>query len=328
MDRFKTLLDSLLLSERLLIASHRGPDPDGLGAELGLAHLLREKGKDVIICNHDTMALRFRFLDPEGYVHSLCEDNPPEVQLLENRTIVSVDNSDLKRSGEIQTMIQPDLSNLIVIDHHDGKKSDDKIWFLWPEIGSTCEIIYELIQLSGVSLPAHVAQAVYAGIIVDSGNFRYNKTRPRTHEIAADLLRAGVETALVGELLHSQWPVARLHGRRKLYESLQVNQSETIAYFKVFKEDLDEMNVSFDDLEGIINELIEPAQILVGVIFSAREENITRLSLRSKAHVDLLPAVQKYNGGGHRNACGASIPLDLDRAVREFLPQLEALLGI
>lgn len=315
---YAKLLVRLLSADRLLLTTHRGPDPDGLGAELALDYFLREKGKDCIIYNHDPIDPRYKFLDPEGRARHAGESTDPAE--LEGRTVVMLDNSDLERSGDAGKYIAADKSNLVIIDHHDGIASDYQTYFLNPGAGSTAEMVFYLMEQAGVRLNATVATAIYAGIVTDTGHFRYQKTKPRTHLIAAKLLEAGVETAKVGDRLFATWATERLVGRAKLYESLRVDEERQLAYFSVRRRQLDELSCSFEDLDGIINELIEPAEILAGLQFTEREPGRTKVSLRSKGDVNLLPAVNRYGGGGHRNACGATIPLDLEEAIEQFVP--------
>lgn len=304
-----------------MLTTHRNPDPDGLGAQLGLDYLLRSSGKDSLILNHDAVFARLRFLDPERRVRSLQEDYSPDGT--QNRTVVSLDNSDTNRLGDIGRFIEPDKSNLVVIDHHDGIPSDYHTYFLNADIGSTAEIVYELIQYVGLELTPAVARALYAGIVQDTGHFRFKKTRPETHRIAAHLLEYGVDSAVMAEALDSGFPVGRLYARQRLYEGLQLSANERIAWFVISQQDMRELNIDWDDLDGVVNELIEPDTVQIGLLFTIRETGKTRVSLRSRGPVDLLPAVRPYGGGGHKNACGVTIPLDIDRAVREFLPIVE-----
>ena len=318
---YRVLLDRLLGVDRLLLSTHRNPDPDGIGAEIGLEFLLRQKGKDCLVLNHDPLSAKLRFLDPGGIILSFPE-RPPEPQL-RDRTVVFLDNSDIARSGEIEQWIASDRSNLIVIDHHDGITSDMKTYFLRPDIGSTSEIVQELIEFSGLSITSAVAQALYAGLVTDTGHFRYRKTRPESHRLAARLLELGVDPPVVAERLASGFPVGRLLARRTVYDTLQVNAAETMAWIVIQRKDLQEYNVTFEDLDGLVNELLEPDQIQIAMVFVVREAGKTKVSLRSKGDVNLLPAVHAYGGGGHKNACGATIPLELHNALREFLPVVE-----
>ena len=315
---YAKLLVRLLGEERFLLTTHRGPDPDGLGAELALDYFLRARGKDSIIYNHDAINPRYHFLDTEKRVRHAGESIDPSE--LEGRTVVMLDNSDLDRSGDAGRYINADKKNLIVIDHHDGIASDYHTFFLNAGAGSTSEMIFYLIEQAGVRLTPEVAQAIYAGIVPATGHFRYQKTKPRTHLIAAKLLEAGVDTAKVGDKLFATWATERLWGRAKLYESLRVDEERQMAWFAVRRRQLDEVSCSFEDLDGILNELIEPSDILAGILFTEREAGRTKVSLRSKGDVNLLPAVNRYGGGGHRNACGGTIPLDLEAAIQQFIP--------
>lgn len=315
---YGNLLKRLLAGDRFLLTTHRGPDPDGIGAELALEYLLREKGKDVIIYNHDPVPLRYRFLDPERRVKDVGMNIPRED--LSGRTVVFLDNSDLQRSGDAGSYVSADRSNLVVIDHHDGLPSDFRSVFLDANAGSTSEMVYHLLVKAGVELNSSIAASIYAGMVVDTGHFRYQKTKPETHRVAARLLELGVNPADMGDRLFSSWSVSRLWGRRLLYDSMRVDEERRIAWFSIRRRQLDEVSASFDDLDGILNELIEADEILAAVLFTEREADRTKASLRSKGEVDLLPAVKRYGGGGHRNACGATLSLGLERAVEEFVP--------
>ena len=317
-DFYRRLLDRLKSLDTFLLTTHRKADPDGLGAELGLDHLLREMGKDCVIINPDPLLDKYRFIDKENRVSDFFGHT--NAGSLSSRTVVVLDNSDLDRTGDVKRFIRDDLSNLLVIDHHDGAHPDYHTYFQNPDIGSTSELIFELYEAAGMDIPLHVAEAIYAGIVADTGHFRYRKTRPRTHRIAAKLLEVGVDTARLADQLFAVAPVGRLHLKRKLYSQFQLNKEETVGWFKIRREDVDELGMSFDDLDGIVNELIEPDKIKVGLLFTQREPRLTRVSVRSRGDVNMLPAVEPYGGGGHKNACGATIQLDLENAVKEFIP--------
>ncbi len=312
------LLDRILEEDRLLLTTHRTPDPDGLGAELALQALLEWRGKDVIIVNPEPAPKRIRFVDPENRAQDLrhLEDK----SVLDERTVVIIDNSDLRRIDDLAAYVREDRSNLIIIDHHDGMQADQKSIFAFPNAGSSCEIIYELLDLAGFSMTPTIAAAVYAGIVADTGNFRYRKTTARTHEIAARLMRFGVNPADMAEKIFENTPLARLILKKKLYSNLVIEQGR-LAYFKVRKSDLEALGLTIEDTEGLVNELIEAESILTGLLFTERQPQLTKVSVRSRGSTNMLAAVQKFGGGGHKNACGATLYMDIDAAVKEFIPE-------
>lgn len=315
---FDRLLERVWRAERFLITTHRNPDPDGIGAELGLDLLLRSRGRDSLIYNHDPISPRYSFLDPENRIKSTRNSISPAE--LEGRTVVMVDNADPARSGDAGKLVLPDFSNLIIIDHHDGMHTDRDVHFMRPDFGSTSEMVFELLERNQVTPPLEIARALYAGIVIDTGHFRYRKTRPGTHRIAAKLIELGVEPSAMAEALLATWPAGRLRGRSLLYSRLQLDEENGVAWFAIRKTELLEINAAPDDIDGIVNELLEADEIAAAALFVERDAKVTRVSARSKGDTDLLPACVRYGGGGHKNACGATIPLDLEQAVEEFIP--------
>ena len=318
-DFFPRLVDRLLKEDKFVITTHRGADPDGLGSELALDFFLRRQGKDSMIFNQEDVPAKFKFLDKEGRVHNIRTEG--ERWDLSDRMVVFVDNSDIERAGPVAENILEDFSNLVIIDHHDNANPDYYTYFQDPGFGSTAEIIYELFETMDMPMPGHIATGLYTGIVVDTGHFRYNKTRPRTHEIAAKLLERGVNPTQVAEQLLNNAPVDKLLLKKKLYGKIQINAERNMAWFAVQRRDLEELGLGFDDLEGLADELIEPEGIRVGIIFTEREPTLTRASIRSKGESNMIPAVEPFGGGGHKNACGVTFKLDLETAVKEFIPR-------
>lgn len=317
------LLRRLLEGNHFVLTTHRNADPDGLGSEIGLDYLLRSLGKVSVIVNQEPLPERYTFMDPEYRILSYDEINPDD---LREHTIVFLDNSEMERAGLVTNLIRPDRSNLIVIDHHDSTHMDHKTYFQNPEIGSTSEIVYELLEGSSISLPQNIASAIYTGIVEDTGHFKYGKTRARTHEIASHLLDFGINPQQIADRLQGKKPVEHLFLRRLLYNNMFFNEQKNIAWFQVRRREVEELGLTFDDLDGMVNELLEPEQIRVSILFTEREEHLTRVSIRSRKGVDMIPAVVQFGGGGHKNACGATIQLDLEHAVREFIPVVTALI--
>ncbi len=325
-EQYSLLYDRIKDEKNVIITTHRTPDADGLGAELALYDLFKNRGADVHILNQEKVPEKIRFLDINRNTSSISESTGiPEVN---GQTVICVDNSEIDRIGDVSKYLREDRSNLIIIDHHDNAQADYKNLFQFPGISSSSEIIFEIYNISGLQIPVNIAMALYTGIIMDTGNFRYRKTRPRTHEIAAHLLEAGVRPDFINDQIQFHGPLARLRMKQQLYNRLELDATESVAWFQISWKDLEKLELTFDDLEGIVNELIEPTQIKVGALFTERNPGLTKVSVRSKGDTDLLPAVEPFGGGGHKNACGASIKKEMSAAIEEFIPHLLRTLNI
>lgn len=306
---------------RIVLTTHTSPDPDGLGAEIALSRLLLDMGYDCAILNHDKTPERYDFFTKDREI--LTVEEGAEVEQFAGALIISIDNSEVRRIGDLNKILEVDQSNLIILDHHDGSESDYLQRFQDPDCGSSCELVARLYRFAKKPFSKDTATALYAGIISDTGHFRFSKTGPETHRIAADLIESGARPEYVAEMLYNSSPVERLEARAHLYESLSFNKDRTIAYASLHHENIEDLGLNFGLLGGVINEFLEPAQIKAAVIFSQKEEDITRISIRTKAKYNALSAANQFGGGGHKNACGCAIAAQLDKAIEEFIPVLE-----
>ncbi|HBS03920.1 MAG TPA: hypothetical protein DEA96_03070 [Leptospiraceae bacterium] len=312
----------------IIITTHRGPDPDGLGAEIGLNYLLLKLGFDSRIINHDEAPEKLGFILEGHKIETFDQVDAREGrERLRGRTVISVDNSDPDRIGDVGFLLNKDHSNLVIVDHHDGAAPDFERLFQDPNCASSCELVYRLYEAAGQEIPQEIALALYAGIVADTGHFRYGKTTPETHRIAARLLETGIRPEKVAEGLLNNQPLGRLEVKKKLYQNLRFSKGKTIAFFSIRRDEVHKLGLEFDHLDGLVNELLEPGSVKAAVMFSERDRERTRISVRSRSDVNVLPAVQKYGGGGHKNACGATVDSPLDSAIAEFIPVLQAQVG-
>ena len=323
--RFHKLLERILCEDRFLLTTHLQPDPDGWGAELGLEYFLRSHNKNVIIFNEDAYdGLILPDTDGGKKPTILTSKQNFDTSIFENRTIVSLDNSSIERMGSISRYVKKDVSNLIVIDHHDGIASDDKTFFMFPRASATTEIVYILLVLANINPPFHILQSLYAGLVFDTGHFRYNKTSPLTHNIAARLLTAEVNPAQMSELISSTYKVSRIYARRCLLNNMQMTENKHIVWSALDMEAIGkEEGFTVDDLSGLLNDFFEVRDIYICLLFTQCGDKFTRLSIRSRLGFNALPIVEKYGGGGHKQACGVTLNMDLEEAVAAVIPFTE-----
>ena len=316
---FRKLLDLLLAQERILLTTHLRPDPDGWGAQIGLHYLLQSINKDVLVFNQDPY--EGKIYESNSYELTIYHDRLDfDRSILENRTVVSLDNSSIERLGKPASYIKEDHSNLIVVDHHDGIPSDGQTFFMFPRASATSEVVYILLVLADQEPPLDVAQALYTGLVFDSGFFRYGKTTPLSHRVAARLLAVNVKPAEISERLHANYSFSRLKARDILSSSLQSTEDKRIAWLAVHVDTLVAQGASLDDLGGLVDDLFEASEVEIGILFSQRGPSFTRVAFRSRYGINVLPVAEKFGGGGHKSACGAGLNLDLEETIREVIP--------
>ena len=323
--KLKTLTEKLLEKKSFALTTHVRPDPDGWGSELALAYLLKEKNKDVIIFNHDPYkGSNSVFLKKQLAIPVYNHEHNFDRSLLDNRTIVSLDNSDLHRLGEVSKYIKEDLSNLLVIDHHDGDLHSSKNFFQFPNASSTTEIICTLLLLSKIEIPHSIAEVLYIGLVVDNGFFSYRKTNPLSHRIATHLLKRNVKPALIAEKMKACFSFEeRIAARQYMYSKLHSTENNQIAWFAVSEDELKKNNIKKDNIKGFTNELFEIKEVQIAILFTQKQNQQTRASLVSRSHIDLLPVTEGYQGGGHKTACALNIELNLESAVQTLIPLVE-----
>ncbi|MBP6739229.1 MAG: bifunctional oligoribonuclease/PAP phosphatase NrnA [Leptospiraceae bacterium] len=324
-EDFEKLLNVFKTGNDFILTTHKSCDPDGIGSELGLSYLLSKLEKKHSILNPDKMPDKYRFIDPQFKVRNI------DPNILQNftfdKTVVVVDNSDLPRIGDVNQFLKPDKSNLILIDHHDNIDPFAGL-FSFPEIGSTSEIIYEIIELAGISLDYNTAIALYLGIVMDTGQFKYSKTRPRTHEIAAKLVQYNFPIEDLLRKMYEDFPISVLLLKKDIYSSIEIHQEYHLVTIEITKSMLGKYNFNSNPLEGITSELLGPSEIYVSVAFTEGEEDFVKISFRSKGDYDVCSVAKEFNGGGHKNASGAMIRGGLKKVKEDVMNRLISLLKI
>ncbi|MDH7516574.1 MAG: DHH family phosphoesterase, partial [Bacteroidota bacterium] len=177
---------------RFLVTTHVRPDADAVGSEIALAVFLRSAGKDVRIVNDSPLPANLAFLDPHGWVERYNPSRHGKL-VVESDAIVFLDMNDGERAGSLAGEVRVSPACKIVIDHHLDPKPFADAYLVDTGVCATAEILYELLAETEDTLDPHAALGLYAGIMMDTGSFRFERTTPRVHRIAARLLEAGVD---------------------------------------------------------------------------------------------------------------------------------------
>lgn len=310
---FQQLLPSLL-RRRVAVVGHARPDGDCIGSQVALARTLRALGSEVICVNLDVVPRRLQFL-----VDDLTFVKPDALPATEDWLGVYVDCADQPRAGEKALVRFPrPLAN---IDHHLSNNGYAQQNFIDVEAAATCEILAGIFFDAKLPVDRVSAQALFAGIMTDTGQFRFNSTTRRTFMLAAELVGLGAHPADVGGEIYERESEGKLQLLQRFLASLKLEFGGRICVGILPSGIFEETGSSVEDTEGLVDYARAIDGVDIGVLIEERPGAI-KASLRCKEprfRVDQVAA--QFGGGGHACAAGLNVK---NTTLAEFRPKLLA----
>ncbi|NQD70863.1 bifunctional oligoribonuclease/PAP phosphatase NrnA [Sphingobacterium shayense] len=314
-----------LLNEpkQIVITTHHKPDGDALGSSLGLYHWLKTKGHHVeIVLSSDFPT----FLDwmpgrDKVIIHpNMVKDAERVIESAE--IIFCLDYSALNRTNILESLIRDAKAQKWMIDHHLDPEDFAQLSYWDSNAAATAQLVYTFVtevcgDQNGISMD--VATCLYAGIMTDTGSFRFRSTTSAVHHIIASLIDAGARNWEIHEKVYNSATENRLKFLGYcLLNCLEVIPEYNTALFAISKEDLQKFNVTTGDTEGLVNYALSVKGIRLAALFIDRTELI-KLSLRSIGEIPCNEICKvHFNGGGHLNASGGSSSEELSQVVNRF----------
>ena len=321
------VLAELRAAHKLLLTTHENPDGDALGSLLAMHWILEQLGKQsVMYMSPEEFPLPWEYRAwtfDEGIVGA------PPADLAE-RTIVFLDCGNIDRMPV--DFLQRDGLHILNIDHHHDNTRFGTVNLVAPEASCTAEIVYRLAKDLGAEVTPRIADALYTGLVTDTGKFMYENTSPEAHRMAAELIEAGVEPHEVHRRLYEDLPFRRLQLLQRALASVQRHDGGSITVAHLVKDDYAMTGASEQDSEGIVDHMraVEgtAVAVLVRELLSEDRNGLRKVSLRATdGRVDVSRVAREFGGGGHPQAAGFSTPLGfgelvtrLRTLVREQLP--------
>lgn len=282
----------------VLVTTHRSPDGDGLGAGLALTRALGKRGARAVMYNPDPCPEALRFLPGSDALTAELPAAAPD-------TVVIVDVSEPER-------VAPDLAarlapkTWIVIDHHATLAPFGDLRHTDPAAPASSEIVLRLIGLLGVPLDAEMAACLYAGLAVDTGNFRFSNATARAFGAAAELAAAGADAPRIAHLLFEEQPVSKLRLTAAALGTLDLALGGALATLTVNEAMLAAAGASLADLDGLVNFPRGLRGCRVAAVYLVQGGEV-RISLRTSVDaVDVERVAREFGGGGHKHAAGCS----------------------
>ncbi len=291
-------------AQHVVLTTHVNADGDGVGSEIGLWYLLRARGVSVTIANPTRIPERFNFLIPEG-----ADASAHAVHEIERADIVaSLDIGDISRLGNLATVINARQPPFVCIDHHVGPiKLPAGPCLIAPDATATAELVFDLASIAGWPLTPEVAQALYVGLLTDTGGFRFSNTTARALRVAAALLEKGVDPESIYASVYASAPEGRVRLLAEVLQTLVVERDVGLAWLSVPADALRRHEATPDDLDGIVEFPRSIAGVKLALLFRHIGSGRIKVSFRSMGEVDVAALAHQFGGGGHHRAAGASL---------------------
>ena len=314
------VIEELRSAQRLIVVAHEHPDGDALGSLIGMQGALTALGKDCLMfidASELPLPQEYSFLTLGGLVSSPPDD-------LDERTIVFLDCGNLERNPA-EALQRPGM-HILNIDHHHDNTHFGTVNLVVPDASCTAEIVWDLMHGLGVAPTLEIAEALYVGLITDTGRFMYENTGPRAHRMAAELIEAGVDVHEIYRRVYEGVPYGKLALLARGLAKVERYDSGRLTVTGLDAVDFAESDAEESYSEGVIDHLRAVQGTAVAALVRDRigdtdgnGKPLRKVSLRaSDERVDVSAIARAQGGGGHRQAAGFTTALEWP-ALIEFL---------
>ena len=292
--------------QRFLLVSHVRPDCDALGSELGMAGVLEALGKTVRIVNGQATPPNLAFIDPTKRIGVIGQTVQP-TQLADIEVLMILDTSAWAQLGPMSDFIRAFTGKKIVVDHHVSEDDIGAEPFKNVQAEATGRLVVEAAEALGVKLTPEIATPLFAAIATDTGWYRFGSASALTYRTAAKLIDAGANPAAIYRDLYEQDTLGRVKLRGVILARVATELGGRLAHTYVLKEDFQRTGALPSDTEDVINMALGIKGTEVAVIFVEQNGGAFKISFRSRSHVDCSRLSEKFGGGGHKAAAGATV---------------------
>lgn len=310
--------------KKFLITGHINPEADAVGSQLALAGLLKRLGKKVLIVNEDPPPDSCNFL-PDAKSIKLLR-NIKKNNFKKPDCAIVLDCPVLERVGGVADLITDGVT-IIDIDHHISNERYGDINWIDLKAAAVGEMIFEIFRKLKMKLSKDEATQLYTAILIDTGSFRYSNTTPKTHEIAAALMKYNLDTDGIFEKLFElkSYPAMRLLGFS--LSTIKKSADGKIVWFWLTRKMLKTAGAKFDDAENFINYARAVKGVKVAIFLKeANEKGKIQVSFRGKSGYDVNKIAAKFGGGGHARAAGCTIASTPKSAEKKIMREVSKII--
>jgi phosphoesterase RecJ-like protein len=313
------LADLVETHDRFLVTTHVRPDGDALGSEVGMAGLLRQKGKDVRVVNASPTPPRYDFLDPDRTLFEWLGNTVKPAQLADREVAIILDLSSWNQLGDMAELIRRFPGPRAIIDHHVSQDDLGATVFKDSKAEATGMLVMQAITALGCQLTLEIATGLLTAIAMDTGWFHHSSTRAGTLRAVAELVDAGARIDQIYRKLFERNTLARLKLIGETLRNLKTELDGRVAYATISKEDLLRTGAIPQDSEDLVDYTVSMRGVELGLLFIEQLRGGAKVSIRTRTGIDCAKLAAQFGGGGHKEAAGATISGSMTECVERVL---------
>ncbi|MGI6206530.1 MAG: 30S ribosome-binding factor RbfA [Anaerovoracaceae bacterium] len=309
-EAMEKIAELLREADSMYIFPHYVADGDAIGSCASLCCMMRRLGKEADILMEDEIPDNLKFMD-KNYVTFADDSN----DLPKRDLCIALDCSNLDRFPKRQRLFLECGRHTACIDHHIANESFADASLIDPDASATCELMYELYLYMGLDINSEACEAIYTGIVTDTGNFQYTNTSRKTHLITADLYARGIDTKKINIILYqSDRPQKlKLHAMIMSHMKLFCGGRASIAY--VTLDMYKEADAKTNESDGINSAIRDIKGVEVAVFLREKQDHEIKVGFRSKDYIDVAAICVKFGGGGHVHAAGCTLLMTMEETI-------------
>jgi len=315
------ILEELRAAPKFFLTTHENPDGDALGSLRAMQLVLTALGKDVLM-----YMSAGEFPLPHEYRHMSFDDVVREAPAdLNERLVVFLDCGNIDRMP--LEFLEAGSARIVNIDHHHDNTRFGDTNLIVPEAACTAQIVYQLARALGVELTKPLAEALYIGLVTDTGKFMFENTTPAAHAMAADLIAAGVHPAEIHQRLYEGLPFSRIQLLARALAAVERFDGGALTLTHLTRDDFAHSDANDSDSEGIVDHMRQVEGTLVACLIRdlIGDDGKRKVSLRAtNGRVDVSLIARGFGGGGHRQAAGFTTDMQLPDLIERLRGEVAA----
>jgi phosphoesterase RecJ-like protein len=312
-------------AENILLASHIHPDGDAIGSLVALGLSLKKMGKNVTLFNECPVPKVYRFMKGVEEITMDVED------FSRFDTAVILDCADLVRIGKCSGKVAQ-IPVVMNIDHHATNTGFGSFKQIDTSACATAEIVYEILKQLDVSLSSEIAEAIYVGVLTDTGSFRFANTTREAFDISREMVNCGVNPYKVADHIYGTYSLGSIKLLHKILGSIEVSQNGKLSILSLTQEMVNETGTHPEDIIGLVHYAKHIKDVKVAALIQEApitgrcdEGTLFHVSLRSDGSVDVGIIASLYGGGGHPKSAGFSTHLTYLELKRQMFQYAETM---